>query len=151
MERGTEEVRRDCSAGGVVLRGQGREMRVALMYSRFHTWVLPKGGVEPGERPEQAAVRELEEEVGLRGLTLVGELGETEHEFEREGERHRKRVRWFLFLAPEGAEIRPNPAQGALDAGWFTRRQALRLLAHTDQRRMVRRGLARVERNDRGG
>ena len=148
MER-TEEVLLDTSAGGVVLRGHGRETRVALTCSRYHTWVLPKGGVEPGETPEQAAVRELEEEVGLTGLTLQGALGETEHEFDLHGQPHHKRVLWFLFLAPEDAEVRPDPAQGALDAGWFTRSQALRLLSHADQRRMLRRGLRLASRSAR--
>lgn len=132
----------DHSAGGVVLRGQGRELRVAVMRSRFYTWVLPKGHIEPGETPAQTAMRELQEEVGLTGLELKGELGWTEHEFELSGRRHHKRVTWFLFTAPEEAELRPDPTHGALDAGWFTKTQALRLLTHADQRRMLRRGLA---------
>jgi len=132
----------DYSAGGVVLRGHGRETRVAVMRSRYGTWVLPKGHIEPGETAVHAAARELREEVGLADLELKGELGETEHEFALEGRRHRKRVQWFLFTAPDEAELHPDPAHGALDAGWFSRSQALRLLTHSDQRRMVRRGIA---------
>jgi 8-oxo-dGTP pyrophosphatase MutT (NUDIX family) len=130
------------SAGGVVLRGRERETRVALMRSRYGTWVLPKGRLEAGETPEQAAVREIAEEVGLSGLALQAELGGTEHDFLLGDERPRKRVTWFLFLAPEEAEIRPDSAHGALDAGWFTRSQALRLLSHRDQRRVLRRALS---------
>ncbi len=129
------------SAGGVVLRGRGREARVALMRSHYGTWVLPKGHVEAGETPAQAAARELAEEVGLSDLALQGELGCTEHDFSLGDERHRKRVTWFLFLAIEEAELRPDPAHGAQDAGWFTKTQALRLLSHADQRRMLRRAL----------
>ena len=130
-----------CSAGGVVLRGRGRELRVAVMLSQFGTWVLPKGGLRPAETPEHAAERELQEEVGLTGLESRGELGWTEHDFEMYGRRHHKRVCWFLFLAPSDAEVRPHPEQGALDVGWFTQTGALRLLTHADQRRMLRRAL----------
>jgi len=128
-------------AGGVVLRGREQETRVALMRSQYGTWVLPKGHIEAGETPQQAAARELAEEVGLTGLALQGELGCTEHDFLLGEERCHKHVTWFLFLAPEEAELRPDPAHGALDAGWFSRAQALRLLSHRDQRRMLRRAL----------
>jgi 8-oxo-dGTP pyrophosphatase MutT (NUDIX family) len=127
------------SAGGAVLRGAGPSRRVAVMRSIFGTWVLPKGGIEPGERPEQTAQREVGEEIGLHDLRLLGPVGWTEHEFDLRGIRYRKRVDWFLFLAPPEAELNADPAQGALEAGWFTRSQALRLLTHADQRRMLRR------------
>ena len=141
----------DCSAGGVVLRGDGRGLRVAVMLSQFRTWVLPKGGIEPGEIAEQTAVRELREEVGVTGLELKAELGWTEHEFDMYGRRHHKRVCWFLFLAPDDAEVRADPAHGAFDAGWFTQTQALRLLTHADQRRMLRRALRQARLLALGG
>jgi 8-oxo-dGTP pyrophosphatase MutT (NUDIX family) len=136
----------DESAGGVVVRGRGDDLRVAVMFSQFRTWVLPKGGVEPGETPERAAVRELAEEVGLTRLEMRGELGQTEHDFERYGKRHHKRVHWFVFLAPDDAELTANPAEHAFDAGWFPVQEALSLLTHADQRRILRRALRRLQR-----
>jgi 8-oxo-dGTP pyrophosphatase MutT (NUDIX family) len=127
------------SAGGVVLRGTGPERRVAAMRSSYGTWVLPKGAIEPGETPAEAARREVGEEVGLHDLDLVGPVGWTEHEFDLRGVHYRKRVDWFLFRAPASAEVHADPAERALDAGWFTRSQALRLLTHPDQRRILRR------------
>ena len=52
---------------------------------------VPKGSVQPGETPAQAAMREVEEESGLRELTLIGELGVTLWQDE---EQH-----FFLFRA----------------------------------------------------
>jgi len=127
------------SAGGVVLRGEGADRRVAVMRSRYGTWVLPKGGIEPGETPEAAAAREIAEEIGLTDLELLGPLGFTEHGFDLHGTHYRKQVDWFAFRAPAGAQVRPEAAHGSLDAGWFTKSQALRLLTHADQRRMLRR------------
>lgn len=57
------------AAGGVVLR-RGEDLRhpEVLVVHRPHwgDWTLPKGKLEPGETPEEAAVREVEEETGLR-------------------------------------------------------------------------------------
>jgi hypothetical protein len=74
----------------------------------------------------------------------VGELGWTEHEFERDGQQYRKRVDWFLFEAAPDAAVKADAEEGVLDCGWFTPKQALSLLSHASQRRLVRRGLSRV-------
>jgi 8-oxo-dGTP pyrophosphatase MutT (NUDIX family) len=67
------------SAGGVVVRSHAGVALVALARERKHEGlVLPKGGVELGEQLEQAARREIEEEVGLSRVALVTKLGALE-------------------------------------------------------------------------
>ncbi|MCJ7750333.1 MAG: NUDIX domain-containing protein [Armatimonadetes bacterium] len=138
------QVTRLRSAGGIVVKGRGDDLRVAVMQSRYGTWVFPKGGFEPGETAEHAARREIREEIGLSDLTCNGSLGATEHTFENEYRRFAKEVEWFLFEAPPQAEVRADPRENSLDCGWFPPKHALSLLAHPDQRRLLRRALSRL-------
>jgi diadenosine hexaphosphate hydrolase (ATP-forming) len=112
------------------------------MYSRYGTWVFPKGGLEEGETPEAAARREVAEEIGLANLKGQGRLGTTEHKFGQGDRRYRKRVDWFLFEAAADAEPRSHLEENALDVGWFDPNRALSLLSHADQRRILRRALS---------
>jgi 8-oxo-dGTP diphosphatase len=58
------------AAGGIVL----RDGRIAVVHRpRYDDWSLPKGKLDPGERFEDAALREVEEEIGLR-CKLLREL-----------------------------------------------------------------------------
>lgn len=60
------------SAGGIVLNSQG----MVLVVSQSGTaWSLPKGHIDDGEEPVQAAAREIKEESGVQDLKLLGELG----------------------------------------------------------------------------
>jgi len=127
-----------------VVRGEGEQRQVAVVQSQYGTWVFPKGLVEEGEQPEEAARRELEEEVGLRRLALEQPLGWTEHGFEREGKSFRNRIYWFLYRAGPRAAMRLDPEEEVRDCGWFAPQQALRLLSHASQRRLLRRALSRL-------
>ena len=60
------------SAGGVVVNKKGR---VLVVNQRGTSWSLPKGHIDPGESKLQAAIREIEEESGIRRLTYVKDLG----------------------------------------------------------------------------
>jgi 8-oxo-dGTP pyrophosphatase MutT (NUDIX family) len=58
-------------AGGIVYRSNGADLEILLVTAKRtpNAWIFPKGHIEPGETPEQAALREVEEEAGV-----VGEL-----------------------------------------------------------------------------
>ncbi len=140
------------SAGGVVVREREPAVsttetryQVAVMRSNYGTWVFPKGGIHPGETCEEAARRELHEEVGLAHLALLSSLDSTAHQYQANGRRVHKQVDWFLFLAPPGAELAPDPAEHALDAAWFDTSTALSLLTHASQRNLLRRALRRLQ------
>ena len=67
------------AAGGIVARCDGDRVLIALAQERIlDDYVLPKGHVDSGETIEQAAAREIEEEVGISDLTLVESLGTKE-------------------------------------------------------------------------
>lgn len=65
---------RRIAAGGVVLDIDRRHLYIVLPSNNFGPWTLPKGGVDPGETVEQAAVREVREESGV-SARILGYLG----------------------------------------------------------------------------
>jgi 8-oxo-dGTP pyrophosphatase MutT (NUDIX family) len=111
----------EVSAGGVVVRRTAGGYQVCLI-SDGRYWGLPKGIVEPGETPGEAALREISEETGLprTALTLLGQLPQSEYTYRRRdtGRLIFKRVHQFLVEAPDGAELHPDPSEIA-DAEWL--------------------------------
>ena len=121
------------SAGGVVVNAEGR----VLLVSQFGTsWSLPKGHMEEGESPLEAARREIHEETGVSQLELIRPLGTyTRHRLGRDGDEERtelKTIHLFLFrtdatvLAPIDAD---NP-----EARWVERETVAGLLTHAKDR-----------------
>lgn len=68
---------------------------------------LPKGHIEQGETPEQAALREVEEETGIANLKIVNELPSSWHCYQEHGEWKLKRTYWYLMNTTD--TIRPKP------------------------------------------
>ena len=68
---------------------------------------LPKGHIEQGENPEQAALREVEEETGIGKLHIVKELSSSWHCYLEHEEWTLKRTCWYLMESEEA--IRPMP------------------------------------------
>jgi diadenosine hexaphosphate hydrolase (ATP-forming) len=84
----------DACAGGLVF-VKGR----LLILERYNgVWLFPKGHIDPGETAPVAAVREVEEESGLKAKILEP-LGETAYTFTENGAEHYKTVQWFLMEA----------------------------------------------------
>ncbi len=120
-------------AGGLVFNHAGE---VLLLRDRNGYWVFPKGHVEPGETPEQTAVREVAEETGI-SARVVDELGLTSYKNDR-GEL--REIKWFL-MSGDG-EVRLE--KGMSGAGFFEADEALRLLAFPDDLRLLEKALAKL-------
>lgn len=77
------------SAGGIVCCSKGKIL--TLNVTKYGEIVFPKGTIEPGESPEDAAVREVLEETGYH-VKVRAPLGEVSYEFDDDGKRYRKTV-----------------------------------------------------------
>jgi 8-oxo-dGTP pyrophosphatase MutT (NUDIX family) len=116
------------AAGGVVM----RDGRIALVHRpRYDDWTLPKGKLDPAESFEQAAVREVEEETGLRGRP-VRELPTIGY---RVGNRPKIVRYWLMDLEHDGPFV-PNDETDELR--WVALDEAMRLLTYDRDREVLR-------------
>jgi 8-oxo-dGTP pyrophosphatase MutT (NUDIX family) len=79
------------AAGGYVQNAQHE----LLVFYRRGSWDMPKGKIDPGESPEQAAIREVQEETGLVNVSLGDFLAHTYHTYEEKGKRILKKTWWY--------------------------------------------------------
>jgi 8-oxo-dGTP diphosphatase len=115
------------AAGGVVV----RDGTVLLVHRpRYDDWTLPKGKLDPGESFEDAAVREVQEETGLR-CRLVRELPSTEYRVGRRA----KIVRYWLMEPESDMPFVPNDETDELR--WLPPQEALALLSYDRDREVV--------------
>ena len=85
------------SAGGLVVNDRGHILLIRARDLRNQpVWTLPKGALNPGESSADAAIREVREETGWR-CEVVRELTAVTYWFQRNGQRIRKTVRWYLM------------------------------------------------------
>ncbi|MDQ8155024.1 MAG: NUDIX domain-containing protein, partial [Gemmatimonadota bacterium] len=90
------KAREEVSAGGIVFRRSPEGLRVLLIRDSYQNWGFPKGHLEAGESPDVAAVREVEEETGLDGLTLQAPIDVIDWQFRFRGRLVHKVCHFFL-------------------------------------------------------
>jgi 8-oxo-dGTP diphosphatase len=121
------------SAGGLVVRGD----EVLLIAPRAGRWQLPKGHVERGEAPREAAVREVREETGIAARVLAP-LPSIDYTYDIEGRvRVHKRVDYYLMAYVNGSETECDPRE-VIAARWYAWEEALAQLSFENEREVVR-------------
>ena len=117
------------AAGGVLRDDDGRILLVHR--PRYDDWTLPKGKLDPGETFEQAALREVHEETGLR-CTLGPELATTEY---RDNKGRPKVVRYWLMDVESG---RFEPNDEVDEVRWLRVAEAIEALTYDRDREVLR-------------
>jgi 8-oxo-dGTP pyrophosphatase MutT (NUDIX family) len=140
-------VRREFSAGGVVVRRLNRSWRLAAIRpaGKDRVWALPKGIVGSGEQPADAARREVAEETGVRAQ-LLEKLGDVRYVYTWHGERVFKIVSFFLFRYEGGrlGELEPEHDHEVAEARWLPLDEATELLSYAGEREMARRAMEKL-------
>ncbi len=116
------------AAGGVIV----RDGKVAVVHRPRHDdWSLPTGKLDEGESWEEAAVREVEEETGMRAR-ITGELDSA---YYKDSKGRDKQVRWYrMDIVDDGAF---EPSHEVDELRWVTPDEAARLLSYDHDRALV--------------
>ena len=126
------------AAGGVVWRAGDPPEIVIVHRQRYDDWSLPKGKLDKGETWEEAALREVEEEVGLR-CRLGDELEPVTYQ-DRKG--RDKVVRYWLMEPEDDTDFVPNDEVDQLR--WLAPPEAPELLSYPHDRELVRSAAERL-------
>jgi 8-oxo-dGTP diphosphatase len=119
------------AAGGVVARHGPKELEVVLVHRpKYDDWSLPKGKCHSGESDEACALREVEEETGLR-CELVSELASTSY---RDSAGRPKLARYWL-MHPAAGEL--HALNEVDDARWLSIDEAIELLTYERDRNVL--------------
>jgi 8-oxo-dGTP pyrophosphatase MutT (NUDIX family) len=132
----------ETSYGGVVVRGD--EVLVIVPRGRRRVLGLPKGGMNPGETPEQTAAREVREETGIT-VTVGERLGQVDYTYRRGGRSIQKTVHFYLCTFEEGDTA--DHDHEVDDVLWLPLEAARRRLSYPGERRMIDQALSVLAAN----
>lgn len=118
-------MQKEISAGGVIVKKSQDTWDLLVLKDMKGNWTFPKGLIDEGEEEEEAARREIFEEVGLRFLTRIGKLRPIHYKYQRNGpassgrgELIDKTVIYFLFEFVGKEKLVPQKEEGINEIRW---------------------------------
>jgi len=115
------------AAGGLVYNPKGE----ILFIYRNGKWDLPKGGIEKNEGKKEAAIREVEEETGVKNLKIIDKIDKTYHIFKRSGKFRLKITYWYKMETSFTENLTPQEEEGIEKAVWVQPDQIAELLENS--------------------
>jgi 8-oxo-dGTP pyrophosphatase MutT (NUDIX family) len=122
LEKGFEKFRKAFkyiyAAGGLI-----EKENTWLFIYRLKRWDLPKGKLDMGESPEDAAIRECEEECGITQLTITKTLAPTYHIYAHKGSYALKKTYWYAMSTGHTGALVPQLEENIEKVEWFSKQQ----------------------------
>lgn len=102
------------AGGGIVYNHEGK----LLLMKRMGKWDLPKGKIDPGETTEEGALREVEEECGIKELKISNYFKDTYHTYKLQGHRFLKNSHWYTMKTTYQGELVPQLEESITEVKW---------------------------------
>lgn len=103
------------AAGGIIQ----NDKKEILFIHRLGKWDLPKGKLEEGESLEECAKREVEEETGLKQITILKKAGETYHTYNAFGKHFLKISHWYNMACNKEQKLIPQTEEDITAIKWI--------------------------------
>ena len=135
---------KEISAGGMVYRQADDGYYFVLILDAYGKWTFPKGHVDKGEKEEEAALREIQEETGLKNLESKGYLGETEVKVHKPEEKpFRKLIKYYLVETKDTELVVPDTTE-LQDVKWYPAQEALDRIDYANAKDIFKTGLDKI-------
>ncbi len=124
LEDGFEKFRKSFKyiyAAGGLIEKDGKY----LFIFRLKTWDLPKGKLDLGESPEEAGIRECEEECGINLLTITKTLAPTYHIYPHKGAYALKKTYWYAMQTKHSGTLVPQVEESIEKVEWFGKQEII--------------------------
>jgi len=141
------EVVREPTAGGIVFRfgSKSRRVEILLISDSKGRWTIPKGHIEDGETPRQAAEREIREETGLQEMKVMDWLGKINFRYRRNNSLVLMTTEIFLIEAV-GSTDGLKPEKWMTSLAWLEANEALDKIEYDDIGKLILLGLKKIKK-----
>jgi len=110
------------AAGGIVLKNEK-----LLMIHRLGVWDLPKGKIENGEPTSECAIREIQEECGVKA-DIVDKIATTWHAYTDKDKKILKKTTWYVLKCLDDKLAKPQLEEQIDEVAWKTYKEAKELV-----------------------
>ena len=129
---------REPTSGGIVFRftKDKKDIEILLIQDSKDRWTIPKGHIEPGETAKMTARREIEEETGLKNVSVLTWLGKIHFKYRRVDKLVLMTTQVYLVQALDSHET-PTPEKWMKGIKWFSFTDALDMIEYDDIEKLM--------------
>ena len=133
-----QSIVREPTSGGIVFRftKDRKDIEILLIQDSKERWTIPKGHIEPGETAKMTARREIEEETGLKNVSILTWLGKIHFKYRRMDKLVLMTTQIYLVQALDAHE-QPMPERWMKGIRWFSFSEALEMVEYEDIEKLM--------------
>lgn len=133
-----QSIVREPTSGGIIFRftKDKKDIEILLIQDSKERWTIPKGHIEPGETAKMTARREIEEETGLKNVSILAWLGKIHFKYRRLDKLVLMTTQIYLVQALDSHET-PIPEKWMKGIRWFSFADALEAIEYEDIEKLM--------------